>query len=104
MVAEIAREGKATEIVVMDVRNLSTVTDYFVVVTGMSQNHITALGSRIEDHLETLGMKPWRVDGRKSTNWVVYDLGNVIVHAMLEETRNFYDLERLWGDAPKVTL
>lgn len=100
--AQAASEGKAEQIVLLDVSEVSTITDFFVVLTGSSQNHLRALAGRIEDQMRAAGVKPTNVDGYQSKGWLVLDYGNVIVHAMLEETRRYYDLERLWGDARQV--
>jgi ribosome-associated protein len=101
-IAAIASEGKAEEIVLLDLRGLSNVTDYFVIFSGTSSTHLRSLGKRIEDELHKAGVKPASVDGSRGTGWMVYDYGNVIVHAMLPEVRRSFDLERLWGDAPRT--
>jgi len=103
LVARLADDAKAADIVVLDVRGMSNITDYFVIMTGTSRNHLRALGKRLRDGMLEAGARAERVDGEKATNWVVFDYGNVVVHAMLEETRVFYDLERLWGDARRVS-
>ncbi len=101
-IARIADAAKAENIVLLDVRGLSTITDFFVIFTGTSQTHLRAIGKRLDEELSKKGFEAERVDGRHSTNWIVFDYGNVIAHAMIEETRRFYDLERLWGDAPII--
>lgn len=85
---------------ILDVSAVSSITDYFVLCTGLSTNHLKALGQAIEDQLEVHGVKPIRVDGQKASSWIVFDYGSVIIHAMLDDTRKFYGLESLWGDAP----
>lgn len=102
--AAAASEGKAEGLVALDVRDISTVTDYFVIMTGSSQNHLKALGKRIEEVLIEAGTKASHVEGFGTTGWQVLDYGDVIIHAMLAEPRRMYDLERLWGDAPQVDL
>lgn len=97
-----ANDGKAADVVILDVREVSTITDYFVVITGSSLNHLRGLGKRIEDQLKESGQKPDHVDGYQSAGWLVLDFGSVIIHMMLAETRAYYNLERLWGDAPLV--
>lgn len=87
---------------ILDVRGISGITDYYVLFTGASQTHLRALGKRIEEALAAHGVKPAHVDGHQASGWLVYDFGNVIVHAMLRDSRRYYDLERLWGDAPTV--
>jgi ribosome-associated protein len=102
-IAQVADEAKATDIVILDVRGLSNVADFFVIFTGTSQTHLRAIGKRLEEHLEPEGICAERIDGFRATNWIVFDFGSVIAHAMLEEARQFYDLERLWGDAPRLS-
>ncbi|MBX7247064.1 MAG: ribosome silencing factor [Candidatus Sumerlaeaceae bacterium] len=97
-----AEDGKATEIIVLDVRDISNVTDYFVLCTASSHNHVRSLGKRVEDLMETAGIKALHVDGRNVTDWLVFDYGDVIVHAMTGDIRDHYDMERLWGDAPRM--
>ena len=101
-IAAIASEGKAENIVILDLREISNVTDFFVIFSGTSQVHLRALGGRIEKGLRELGIKTGHVDGERGTGWMVFDYGNVIAHAMMEESRKLFDLERLWGDAPRI--
>ncbi|MGB9690680.1 MAG: ribosome silencing factor [Candidatus Sumerlaeaceae bacterium] len=101
-IAQTADAAKAENIVVLDVRGLSSVADFFVIFTGTSQTHLRSIGKRLDEELSKEGVEVERVDGRHSTNWIVFDYGSVIAHAMMDETRRFYDLERLWGDAPLV--
>jgi len=100
-IAAAVSEGKAEDIVILDLRELSNVTDYFVIFSGTSQIHLRALGNRIEKALQELGIKTGPVDGERGTGWLVFDYGNVIAHAMLQDSRKLFDLERLWGDAPR---
>ena len=101
-VARAASEGKAEDIVILDVRKVSNVTDYYVICSGASQTHLRALAKRFEDLMDSAGVKTAHVDGYSSSGWLVLDYGDVIVHAMLNESRRYYELERLWGDAPVV--
>ena len=101
-IAAAASEGKAEKIVILDLRELSNITDYFVVFSGTSQIHLRALGTRIEKALREQGIKPGQIDGERGSGWMVFDYGNVIAHAMLEDSRQLFDLERLWGDAPRT--
>jgi ribosome-associated protein len=102
LAARTASEGKAEAIVILDVRSLSSVTDYFVIFTGLSTTHLRAVGKRLEDTMTGNGTRPLRVDGAKAAAWMVYDYGNVVVHGMLNDCRRHYDIERLWGDAPEL--
>ena len=101
---ELADNRKAEDIVVLDLRKLSTVTDFFVIATGTSEPHLRAINDEITTKVqEEYGVKP-RIEGRMQTAWVVLDYFDVIVHIMRTDVRDRYDLEGLWGDAPKVKV
>ncbi|HNQ74144.1 MAG TPA: ribosome silencing factor [Verrucomicrobiota bacterium] len=98
-----ADNKKAENLLVLDVRKLSNVTDYFVIATGTSAPHLRAIVEEIVDHLRTEhGRRPHARDGSANANWVVLDYFDVIVHVMRTDVREHYDLEGLWGDAPVV--
>ena len=100
---ELADNKKAEDIVVLDVRKVSSVTDYFVICSGTSEPHLRAITDEIYDKLrEEQHLKPRAVDGTLRTAWVVLDYFDVIVHVMRADVRRHYDLESLWGDAPVV--
>jgi ribosome-associated protein len=99
----LADNKKAEHIAVLDVRELSSVTDYFVVASGTSEPHLRAIMNEITDRLrEEHQIRPRAVDGTLQTAWVVLDFFDVIVHVMRADVRERYDLEGLWGDAPRV--
>jgi len=88
---------------VLDVRELSTVTDYFVIATGSSEPHLRAISEEIIDRLkEDYSISPRAKDGTIQAGWIVLDFFDVIVHVMRPDVRRRYDLEALWGDAPRV--
>jgi ribosome-associated protein len=100
---ELADRRKAEDIVVLDVRKISSITDYFVIATGTSEPHLRAIADEIQDKLrEEHGLKPRAVDGTLQTAWLVLDYFDVIIHVMRPEVRKLYDLETLWGDAARV--
>jgi ribosome-associated protein len=100
---EYADNKKAENIVVLDVRKLSSVTDYFVICSGTSEPHLRAISDEISTRLrEDQGLRPRAVDGTLQTAWIVMDFFDVIVHVMRQDVREKYDLEALWGDAPRV--
>jgi len=100
---EFADNKKAEDIVVMDVRKLSSVTDYFVIASGTSQPHLRAIVEEINSKLrDDHDLRPSRAEGAVTGTWVVMDYFDVIVHVMHTETRKRYDLEGLWGDAKPV--
>lgn len=99
----LAENRKAEEIVILDVRDLSSVTDYFVLASGTSEPHLRAIVDEITEKLrEEHDVRPRAVDGTFQTAWVVLDFFDVIVHVMRQDIRQRYDLESLWGDAPRV--
>jgi len=100
---ELADNRKAENIVILDVRELSSVTDYFVVASGTSEPHLRAITDEITDKLRNdHDLRPRAVDGSLHTNWIVMDFFDVIVHVMRADMRERYNLEGLWGDAPQV--
>jgi len=100
---ELADNRKAENIVVLDVRAVSSVTDYFVIASGTSEPHLRAIWEEITDKLrEDHGLKPRAVDGSLHGAWLVMDFFDVIVHIMRADVRKHYDLEGLWGDAKPI--
>ena len=100
---ELAENKKAEDITVLDLRQLSSVTDYFVIATGTSEPHLRAIVEEITDRLrDEHDIRPRAVDGKIATAWVVLDYFDVIVHVMRQDVRERYDLETLWGDARRV--
>lgn len=102
---KLADNRKAEDLVVLDVRKLSSVTDYFVIVSGTSEPHLRAIVNEIEDRLDQdYEVQPRATDGTVGGAWVVLDFFDVIVHVMRADVRERYNLESLWGDAPKVKV
>jgi ribosome-associated protein len=102
---ELADDKKAENIVMLDLRKLSSVADYFVIATGTSEPHLRAIVDEIEEKIrEESSQRPRATDGTVRTHWVVLDYFDVVVHVMRTEAREFYDLEGLWGDAPRVRV
>ena len=99
----LAENRKAEDIVILDVRELSSVTDYFVLASGTSEPHLRAIVDEITEKLrDDHGLRARAVDGTFQAAWVVLDYFDVIVHVMREDLRERYDLETLWGDAPRL--
>lgn len=89
-------ERKALNLTVLDVRNKTSFTDYMIVVTGTSNRHIKALCDYVEVKVKENDVMPLGVEGDMTSDWVLLDLGDVIVHAMTEQAREYYQLEKLW--------
>ena len=100
---DFADNKKAENIVILDVRKLSSVTDYFVIASGTSEPHLHAIVDEITEKLrDEYDLRPIRTDGTVHGAWVVLDFFDVIVHVMRQDAREHYDLESLWGDAKRV--
>ena len=99
--AEQASEKLGGDVVALDVRDISSIADYFIIVTATSVPHLKALAGHLEEEVrKEFQRRPLAVDGEPVSEWVLIDFGSVLVHIMGEETRRKYDLERLWSDAP----
>jgi ribosome-associated protein len=100
---ELADNRKAEEVLVLDVRAISSITDYFVIASGTSEPHLRAISEEITDKLkENHDISPRAMDGTIQNGWIVLDFFDVIVHVMRADVRQRYDLESLWGDAPRL--
>lgn len=102
---EAALDKKAEELVILDLRKISDVTDYFVICHGTSDRQVLTIADSIEERLiQTLRVKPASVEGRRLGEWILMDYIDFVVHVFVASRREFYRLERLWGDAPTVEL
>ena len=101
--ARAASAKQARDIVVLDVAELIVITDHFVIASGGTDRQVRAISEAIEDALRELGMKPVRREGEREGRWVLLDFVDVVAHVFLDSERSFYDLERLWADAPRIT-
>jgi ribosome-associated protein len=90
-------DGKAREIKVLDVRGKTSVTDYMVVASGTSDRHVRAVADHVTEKAKARGAPPLGTEGGAAADWVLVDLGDVVVHVMKPQTREFYQLEKLWG-------
>lgn len=99
-----ADDKKAREVKILDIRSITTVADYFVICSGTSPTHVRAIADNVEEKLLECGYPLHHVEGYQNGRWVLLDFGDVVVHVMLEEERQFYNLERLWGDAREVSI
>lgn len=100
----LAAEKKAVDPVALDLRDISSFTDFFVICSGTSEPHLKAIASEIQDRLKKEHhVKPLAVDGYPLSQWIVIDYSGVLVHIFHESKRAFYSLEDLWSDAPRVT-
>lgn len=96
---ELIFSKKGLDVKIMDLRNLTTIADYFVICSADSDTHVKAIADEIDKKLSTQGIKG-HIEGMKSLNWVLMDYFDVVVHIFKHESRRYYNLEKLWGDAP----
>lgn len=94
---------KGRDIVALDVGKVTDITDYMVIVSGTSNRHVKALVDQVVEDAKAAGNRPLGVEGRETNEWVLVDLGDVLVHVMQAQSRQFYDLERLWSELPSDT-
>lgn len=99
-----ALEKKAGDLVVMDVHEVTSIADYFIICSGRSDRQVQSIARGIEDNLRQEGVGPLSVEGASRGHWVLMDFSDVIVHVFYEPVREFYDLDGLWGHAPRVKL
>ena len=102
--AEAAASRKAIDMVGLDLSGLDGVADYFLICSGASEPQVKAIAEAVEDQLRERGAKAWHVEGAEFRHWVLLDFVDVVVHVFHEKTREYYLLERLWGDARRVDL
>ena len=98
--AELLLDRKATDVTLLDLRKLSAATDFFLIATGRSDTHVTAIADHMVDELRSEGLRPVGVEGMRGGRWVLVDYVDFVVHVFHPAAREFYQLERLWGDAP----
>lgn len=97
-------DRKAADVVLLDLQGLSTATDWFLIASGRSDTHVTAIADNLIDELKKEGLRPVNVEGLRGGRWVLVDYFDFVVHVFHPAARDFYQLERLWGDAPQHLL
>ncbi len=100
--ARIAADHKADNVVVLDLRGLTSITDYLVISTGTSERQMRAVADHVREYAAKVGERPYGMSGYESESWLLLDFVDVVVHVFSREARDYYDLELLWGDAPRL--
>lgn len=99
-----ALEKKARRISILNVKKVSSISDYFIVCSGSSDRQVQAIASFIEETLKKQGKRPLGIEGERVGKWVLMDYGDIIIHIFYEPIRDFYDIERLWTDVPRLEI
>lgn len=99
-IARAASDKKALDILMLDMRKIPSVCDYFVIASGTSTTQVRAISDSIIEKLKLEGERVWHTEGEREALWILLDYGDVVVHIFQEDTRRFYELEKLWGDVP----
>ena len=95
-------DKKAEDIKVLDLIGISNIADYFIIASGSNVNQIKAMADKVQEELFKAGIKPSHTEGYGGAAWILLDYGNIVIHLFNQEERNFYNLERIWGDAKSV--
>lgn len=103
LLAQAASEKKARDILILDVNGISMVADFFIICSANSTTQVKAIADNIEEKLAEQGIKLLHKEGYREGRWILLDYGSCVMHVFVEEDRIFYNLERLWGDAPVRT-
>ena len=101
-IVEILQDKKGLEITLLDLRKITDTSDYFLLCTGTSEQHVRSLAEDVREKLAATGETPWHIEGADTRRWVLLDYVDFVVHIFRQETRDFYALERLWGDAERT--
>ena len=101
---EALQDKKAIDLKVIDIKDVSVMADYFIIVSGSNKNQVQALADNAEEMLGKAGYNPRQVEGYRSANWILMDYQDIIIHIFSEEDRLFYDLERIWRDGKTIAL
>ena len=97
-------EKKALDIIIIDVRKITTLTDFFVICTSESQPQTRAITDHINQKMKEDGIKSWHTEGYENLDWVLIDFVNIVIHIFSKETREYYEFERLWADGMITTI
>jgi ribosome-associated protein len=102
--ARAAADKKATDLVVLDLRPANAFLDYFLIISGQNQRQLVAIAEAVQETLRAESLRPLHVEGYPKQEWILLDYGSFVIHIFTPRMREYYDLERLWGGAPRVSV
>lgn len=102
-IAKILDKKKAIDIIGIETKELTVMSDYFIIASGTSNTHVRALADEVDDEMKKLGVEVDHIEGR-ATGWILLDYNDVLVHVFQPESRQYYNIERLWNDAARIDL
>jgi ribosome-associated protein len=97
-------DKKAEDIKVIDIREISTIADYFIIASGSNQNQLTAMQDAVDEELHKAGVHVKQIEGNRNSTWILMDYEDIIVHLFSKQDRLFYDLERIWRDGKEIRM
>lgn len=97
-------EKKAKDLIILKVKEISAFADYFIIASGTSDRQVRAIADAIQENLKKAGILPMGIEGEAPGQWILMDYSDVIIHIFLDNVRTFYDLERLWSEAPRMAV
>ena len=103
MACEALEDKKALDVKIIDIEQVSTLADYFIIASGTNRNQVQAMADNVEEVLGRAGYEPKQIEGYQTGNWILMDYRDIVIHVFDEENRLFYDLERIWRDGKTIT-
>ncbi len=103
-IADFMLSKKASDVVILDLKKITSATDHFVICSADSDTQVKAIADAVQGGMESLGVRAWHNEGYRAMTWIILDFVDVVAHIFHKETRSFYNLERLWGDAKKTEI
>ena len=102
-IVELIFNKKGYDVKILDMRKLTTITDYFIICSGDSDTQVKAIADEVDKQMRSEGVRSWHTEGYRTLNWVLIDFVDIVVHVFKKESREYYNLEKLWGDAPMIS-
>lgn len=99
-----AKEKNAENPLILEIKDLSSIADYFIILTAESERQAKAIADEIVEQFKRIGVRPLGIEGEETAKWILVDYGDIVIHIFMSQTRDYYELERVWRDAPIVDI